>query len=324
MKLFMIGASGYIGSVVAQLLQSDGHVITGLARSAESAAQLVAAGIEPVSGAMSDIEVLGDQARKADGVVQIATGGFLAQALETVDEALSATDALLDALAGTNKPYVYTSGTGVWLDTGIVFPDRVVTEADSICPPHYYAHLGDLLRKLAATEDVRSIVLAPGQLYGRGGGYIGPIARLFNGVRRHGVVYAVAPGTNAFTYVHVDDLADLYALALRAPDTRGTYIAATDTVSQIDAAKAVSAAAGLGGAVELVDHPTMRELNGRVNELDFWANCRASSQKAQNELGWRPHRPGVLAELASLPTPLDLHSVYPEPKRQTAAARLHF
>jgi nucleoside-diphosphate-sugar epimerase len=324
MKLFMIGASGYIGSVVADRVKADGHAITGMARSADAAAQLAAAGIEPVRGAMSDYDVLGEQAIKNDGVVQIATGGFLVQAVESVSESVGAADAILEALAGTDKPYVLTSGTGAYFDTGVAFPERVVTEADPISPPHFYAHLGDILRKVAATDDVRSIVLTPGQVYGRAGGYIGPIARLFNGVRKHGVVYAVAPGTNAITYVHVDDLADLYALALRGTDTSGTFIAATDTVTQIDVAKAVSRAAGLGGEVEFVDYPTMRELNGRASELDFWVNCRASSQKARDVLGWQPHRPGVIAELASLPKPLELNSVYPEPKRQLAAARVNF
>lgn len=324
MRLFVIGASGYAGSVISERLRADGHVLTGLARSEESAAQLRAAGIEPVRGALGDVEVITEQATAADGVVQIATGGFLLQALESVREAFTTVDAVLEALAGTEKPYVSTGGTGGWLDTGIVFPERVVTEADPICPPHFYAHYGDIFRTLVASTDVRTIVLSPGQIYGRGGGYIGPIARLFNGVRKHGVVHAVAPGDNAFTFVHVDDLADLYALALRTPGLRGHYFAATDTVSAMDVAKAVSAAAGLGGDVELVDYRTMRRLNGRVGELDFWANCRASSDRARNELGWQPHRPGLLAELASLPTPLDLHTVYPEPKRQAAAARVSF
>src|ERR1700737_11868 len=82
MKLFMIGATGYVGSVVAERLKADGHDITGLARSADAAAQLAAAGIEPVRGAMGDRDVLGEHATKADGVVQIATGGFLVQALD--------------------------------------------------------------------------------------------------------------------------------------------------------------------------------------------------------------------------------------------------
>jgi hypothetical protein len=62
----------------------------------------------------------------------------------------------------------------------------------------------------------------------------------------------------------------------------------------------------------------------RVGELDFLANCRASSQKARDVLGWRPHRPGVIAELDSLPRPLDLSTVDPEPKRQVAAGLLKF
>ena len=160
MKLFMIGATGYVGSVVAERLKADGHEITGLARSADAAA----AGIEPVRGAMGDRDVLGEHATKADGVVQIATGGFLVQALETVNEAVGTVKTLLAALAATDKPYVLTGGTGAYLDTGIAFPERVVTEADPISPPHFYSPLGDILRKVAATENVRTIVPALGQV----------------------------------------------------------------------------------------------------------------------------------------------------------------
>jgi nucleoside-diphosphate-sugar epimerase len=323
MRLFVIGGTGYIGSVVCERLQADGHTLRGLARSDTSATQLIAAGIEPVLGAMGDAEVIGKESAAAEGVVQIATGGFLVQALETVTEAAATTDAVLGALAGSDKPYVYTAGTGAWLDTGIAWPERVVTEADPVTPPHFYVHLCQILDKALGAEHVRTIVVAPGQLYGRGGGYIGPIARMFNGLRKHGVVYAVNYD-NAFTYVHVDDLADLYSLVLQSPSARGLYFAATDTVMTLEVARAVSAAAGLGGQLQIVDHLTMRALSGRANELDFFANCRASSAKAIEELGWRPHRPGVIDELASLPTPLDVHSVYPEPKRQAAAARVSF
>jgi nucleoside-diphosphate-sugar epimerase len=272
---------------------------------------------------MGDADIIGKESAAADGVVQIATGGFLVQALETVNEATSTTNAVLDALAGTAKPYIYTAGTGGWLDTGLAFPDRVVTEADPATPPHFYVHLHEILTKAVNSDDVWTIVAAPGQLYGRSGGYIGPIARMFNDVRKHGVVHAVNYD-NAVTFVHVDDLADLYALVLQTPSASGLYFAATDTVPALEVARAVSVAAGLDGEVEMVDHLTMRALNGRANELDFFANCRASSQRAINELGWHPHRPGVIEELTSLPKPLDLHSVYPEPKRQAAAARATF
>jgi len=321
MQLFVIGGSGYIGSVVCERLLADGHILRGLARSEIAAAQLSKDGVEPVRGGLGDADILRKECAQADGVVQIATGGFLIQALESVSEAEATTDVVLDALSGTGKPYIYTGGTGAWLDTGLAVPERVVTEADPMTPPYFYVHLGKILRKILTSEDVRTIVLAPGQLYGRNGGYIGPIARLFNGVRAHGAVYAVN-SDNAFTYVHVDDLADLYAIVLQRPLLRGLYLAATDTVSTLEVARAVSGAAGLGGELEMVDYLTMRALNGRANEVDFFANCRASSVKACDELGWRPHRPGVLDELAALPKPLDLQSVYPEPKRRLAASRV--
>jgi nucleoside-diphosphate-sugar epimerase len=323
MRLFVIGGTGYIGSVVCERLLADGHTLRGLARSDESAAQLAGAGIEAVRGSMGDGAVIGAEAAAADGVVQIATGGFLSQALETVSEAVVTTDAILEALADTGKPYIVTGGTGAWMDTGLVNPERVVTEADPMTPPYFYVHLAEITKKILSTEEVRAILISPGQLYGRRGGYIGPIARMFNGARKHGVVHAVNYD-NAVTFVHVDDLADLYALALQTPSARGLYFAATDTVPVLQVAKAVSAAAGLGGQVEMVDYLTMRALNGRFCELDFFGNVRASSAKAREELGWRPNRPGVLEDLAELPKPLDLNSVYPEPKRQAAAARVRF
>jgi nucleoside-diphosphate-sugar epimerase len=323
MKLFVMGGSGYIGSVVCERLLAEGHQLRGLARSDAAAAQLAEDGIEPVRGALGDTDVIGKESRAADGVVQITTGGFLIQALDTVHEAVSTTDAVLEALAGTNKPYIWTGGTGGWLDTGAAFPERVVTETDPMTPPHFYIHFLQIAQKLLASQDVRTIILSAGQLYGRGGGYIGPVARSFNDFRKHGVVHACNMD-NAFTFVHVDDLADLYAIALRDPSTRGNFIAATDTVHMMDVARAVSKAVGLDGKIEIVDHLTMRQLNGRANEGDFFCNLRASCAKARKELGWQPHRPGLLEELASLPKPLDVNSVYPEPKRHAAASLVKF
>ncbi|WP_181782331.1 NAD-dependent epimerase/dehydratase family protein [Pseudonocardia pini] len=320
MNLFLIGGSGYIGRSVAERLQADGHRLTGLARSPRAEADLRAAGVTPVPGALGDAEVLAEAAKAADGVVQISTGGFLTQALETIDATVRTTDVLLDALDGTDKPYVLTSGTGLWMDTGIAIPSRTVTEDDPISPAYFYAHLGTIHRRVTEQDRVRAIVIAPGQVYGRDGGYIGPIARTFGGVRRHGVVHAVSTSDNAFTYVHVDDLADLYALVLRDPATQGLFLGAVDTVPTLEMAEAVSVAAGLGGAVECVDYPRMRALNGRAGELDFWANVRASGAKAMRELGWEPSRPGVVEEITSLPRPLELEAYYPGPRRKAAAS----
>ncbi|MFD8431310.1 NAD-dependent epimerase/dehydratase family protein [Streptomyces coelicoflavus] len=320
MRLFLIGATGYIGTVVAEYLQSDGHELVGLARSQEAADQLRAAGIEPVRGELGDVDVIAEQARATDGTVVVSTGGFILQALLNQEPLLTTTDALIEALSGTGKPLVMTWGIAMWMDTGWIFPDRVVTEEDPASWAYFYAHFAEAQRRLhAAGDDLRYIGIVPGGVYGRGGGYIGGITRFFDCIRKHGKMYAVAPGDNAASHVHVDDLAQLYARALRSPDTRGYFIASSEIVTTMDVAKAVSEAAGLGGEVELVDHRALRELCGRFMEWDFWSNLRGSGQKAMDELGWRPTHRSVVEELRSLPRPLDLSSVYPAPSRRKAA-----
>jgi uncharacterized protein YbjT (DUF2867 family) len=103
MQLFVIGGSGYIGSVVCERLLADGHILRGLARSEIAAAQLSKDGVEPVRGGLGDADILRKECAQADGVVQIATGGFLIQALESVSEAEATTDVVLDALSGTGR-----------------------------------------------------------------------------------------------------------------------------------------------------------------------------------------------------------------------------
>lgn len=321
MKLFVMGATGYIGVPVAEYLRADGHELVGLARSAESAEKLAAAGIEPVRGEIGDRDLIESQARKSDGVVQLATAGFLNQAVDGQQALRSTVDGVVAALRGTNKPYIITFGHAMYMDTGAWGdPERVATEEDPATWSRFYAHWGDVQRLLAAEPGVRTIEILPSGTYGRGGGYIGTVSRVFDGVRKHGKVYAVAPGDNGWSKVHIDDLAELYMLALRSPDTRGRFIGAAEIVTMIDQARAVSRAAGLGGEVEFVDYRTMRQLNGRYAEFDWWTNVRTSGQKARNVLGWRPHHPTLIEELDSLPKPLDLWSVYPKRDRQAAAA----
>ena len=103
MHVFLTGASGYIGSAVADRLHAAGHVVSGLARSDAAASRLSAAGIQPVRGDFIEPKSIGTAARPADGVISMAT---------TYDPAVDgpAVDAMLTALGGSNKPMIYTSG----------------------------------------------------------------------------------------------------------------------------------------------------------------------------------------------------------------------
>src|SRR5215208_354114 len=123
MRLFLTGATGYIGKAVAERLHAAGHELAGLARSDASAARLESAGIQPRRGDFSNPKTVGAAAGEADGVISMAT---------TYDPAIDgpAIEAILDALAGSNKPFVYTSGIWSHGDTG----GKVVDETSPVNP----------------------------------------------------------------------------------------------------------------------------------------------------------------------------------------------
>lgn len=314
--VFIIGATGFIGSVVAQRLQDAGHTLVGLARSERARALLAARGIDAVSGSLCDADVIAEHAARCDALVQIATGGYLTELDTRAGAQLRAVaDAVIAAYAGTSKAYLFTNGTGAYGDTGIVDTERLVTEDDPLAPWYFYAHLPPLVEHMhqsAAAATVRLVELRAGQLYGRQGGYIGPIARRFHGLRTSGVVRSMR-GRATFSYVDVDDLADAYLLALENPDAHGAFNVVQDDVSMMDLCHAVSAF-GRPGCLKETDLVEIREQEGWFAAVDFAASVRASSAKAHTVLGWQPHRPGLIAHLARLRSEFTLTQVYPGPK----------
>ena len=285
MKVFLTGATGYIGSAVADRLRAAGHEVTGLARSEASAAKLRSAGVHSVRGDFSDPESLGAAARAAEGVISTAT---------TYDPAIDgpALDAMLAALAGSNKPLIYTSGIWSHGDTG----GRVVDESS---PPRP----AELVRWRQAVEDrvlraagraVRTIVIRPAIVYGRGAGIP---AGFVESARKDGAARYVGNGENRWPFVHVDDLADLYLLALeKAPP--GTLLLAVHGPSHRVRDVAAAASRGAGGGGKTVAWPLVearRTLGPYADALVL--DQQASGKRAQDLLGWRPHRPDVLVDV---------------------------
>lgn len=317
MRIFVIGGTGYIGSVVVERLVESGHQVRGLTRSPAAAGRIEQLGGTAVMGDLENIALLREEARNADTVIQVALGGFLTEMVGEGSRRLArAVDAIVDAIVeetgGAGKKFIFTSGVGIYGDTGMVDPARVVTEEDEPAPPYFYGALANIERQLRRLHGDGHLVtvLRPGQVYGRGGGYIGPIARRFEAARSAGRIHVI-PNNNRMTFVHVDDLADGYLLALESGKLDWVYNLSNNHASSGDIAKAVSQAAGLGGAVQEVSEPEMRELEGWASALDFRWSLTADCSKARSDLNWSPKHENVVDEIASLQGKVDIATVYP-------------
>ncbi len=296
MKVFLTGATGYIGSAVAERLRAAGHQLTALARSDSSAAKLESAGIQPVRGDFSDPKSIGQAARAADGVISLAT---------TYDPSLDgpAIDAVLEALAGSNKCFIYTSGIWSHGDTG----GKVVDETSPPNPAELVRWRQNVEQRVldGAKRGVRSVVIRPAIVYGRGGGIP---AGFVESARKEGAARYVGTGRNRWPLVHVDDLADLYLLALEnAP--AGTLLLGVSGPSRpvSEIAAAASRGAGAGGQTVATPLEEARKKMGPYADA-LALDQQASGRRAQDLLGWNPRRLDPLEDLergsyASKPKP---------------------
>jgi nucleoside-diphosphate-sugar epimerase len=285
MKVFLTGATGYIGSAVADRLRAAGHKLTGLARSDAAAARLKSSGITPTRGDFSDPASVGSAAREADGVISMAT---------TYNPAIDgpAIDSILDALAGSNKPFVYTSGIWSHGDTG----GAVVDETTPPRPAALVAWRQGVEDKVraAAHRGIRTVVIRPAIVYGRGGGIP---AGFVQSARKEGAARYVGTGKNRWPFVHVDDLADLYLLALeQAPPGSVLLGVAGPSRTVSDVAAAASRGAGAGGRTIAWPLEEARQKLGPYADA-LILDQQASGRRAQELLGWQPHRPDVMEDI---------------------------
>jgi nucleoside-diphosphate-sugar epimerase len=285
MRVFLTGATGYIGSAVAERLRAAGHQLTGLARSDAAAARLSQSGIQPVRGDFSNPATVGTAAKAADGLVSMAT---------TYDPGIDgpAVDAVLGALAGSNKPFIYTSGIWSHGDTG----GKVVDETSPPNPAALVQWRQTVEERViqGAKRGIRSVVIRPAIVYGRGGGIP---AGFVQSARGEGAARYVGTGDNRWPFVHVDDLADLYLLALeKAP--AGSLLLGVSGPSHTVREIATAASRGAGAGGRTVAWP----LEEARHKLGAYADAlvldqQASGKRAQELLGWRPTRPDVLEDI---------------------------
>lgn len=285
MRILVTGATGYIGSAVAEALQGSGHSVIGVARTEEAAQRLKDRGHDVLRADLTEASALAAAARAADAVVHTANTNT--PEAGAVDR--EAVEAMLRALEGTGKPFLYTSGIWVQGATG----DRVATEADALDPIDLIVWRPGVEERvrLAAREGVRSVVIRPALVYGRAGGIP---AMLVGWGREQGVVRFVGSGEQRWPFVHVDDLADLYVRALEA-EPGSVYLAVSGPSYPMREVSA-DAASLHGAAVEGWPLEDARAALGAFADA-LALDQQATGERARSELGWRPHRPTVREDL---------------------------
>jgi nucleoside-diphosphate-sugar epimerase len=285
MNVFLTGATGYIGTAVAERLRAAGYALSALARSDASMAKLRAAGITAVRGDFTDPRSVGSAAAAADGTISLAT---------TYDPAIDgpAIDAILNALAGSNKPLIYTSGIWSHGDTR----GKVADETSPPNPPQLVRWRQAVEERVleGAGRGIRSVVIRPAIVYGRGGGIL---AGFVESAQKDGAARYVGTGENRWPFVQVDDLADLYLLALEKAPPGTLLLGVSGPAYPVkDVAAAASRGAGAGG------NTAGWPLEEARAKLGLYADAlvldqQATGKRAELLLGWRPHRPNVLEDI---------------------------
>ena len=294
MRIFLTGASGYIGGAVAAALLAAGHRVAGLVRSEERAGQVRAFGIEPVLGTLSDAAVLAQAARAADAVIHAANA----------DDRGSA-EALLAALEGSGKTFIQTSGSGIVADAAGGAATTAVYEDDTPVHPLPARAARVALNATvtgAAARGVRAIVIAPTMIYGRGTG-LNPnsiqVPRMVAAAKKSGAGRYVGAGENVWSNVHVEDLTDLYLKALAAAPAGAFYYAENGESSMREIAVAISRRLGFDGrTAPMTLAEAVAEYGEPMTLYSLGSNSRVRAVRARRELGWAPRRPSLLDEIA--------------------------
>ena len=288
MNVYLTGATGYIGSAVAEALQRAGHKVTGLARTPEKAKQLEARGIHAVIGDLMKPATVGAPARAADGVIHTANTNDANS--PTADAAV--VRALLPILEGSGKPFVYTSGVWVFGSTG----DNVADESTPVNPTPLVAQRPATEKEVLSYKDrgVRTVVIRPALVYGRGGSIP---AMLTKSAKETGAVRYVGDGRNRWPFVDVGDLAELYVLALDKAPAGSLYNASNGPSYRVaEVAEAASIGGGAKGKTQSWPLEEARKaLYGFADALVL--DQQISGEKAKKELGWAPRAKPVLEDL---------------------------
>ncbi|MDX2004296.1 MAG: NAD-dependent epimerase/dehydratase family protein [Meiothermus sp.] len=289
MKVFLTGATGYIGSVVAEKLHQAGHVVVALARNHAAQNKLEKLGYQTVMGALSNSEVLSKTAQQTDGVIHLAqmrfdpSANFMTQMQASSKLQLDSVTAFLKGLEGSGKPLIVTGGTGAYRDTG----SRVVDEDTPVQAPPMITGLAQAENNVLNSSSVRGMAIRPAIVFGRGSGPVSQVLAMSRGL---GKVRMTGNGSNPLSLVHLEDVADLYLLMLEKAKPGSLLNAVAEPfITQKQLLEAISKRLGYGGQLE-VKNPLWQQvlmMLGKGSYNIFGSTMRVSAARAR-ALGWQP------------------------------------
>ncbi|KAF2799397.1 NAD(P)-binding protein [Melanomma pulvis-pyrius CBS 109.77] len=293
MRVFVTGASGFIGKAVTRELLRAGHTVLGLARSEKAAEELIALGTEVQRGSLYDLEVLKDGAAASEGVIHLAFVHDFANFMQSCQTDQEAIRVMGDALAGSNRPLIITSGT-MLLPHG-----RLGTEDDSYntsSPTFAVRGQSETLAKTLASEGIRTAIMRLAPInHGDGDNHMF-MSTLIATAREKGVSVYVGDGLNHWPAVHYLDTAVSYRLALEKASAGSIYhIVAEEGVKMKDIASMIGEKLGL--PVESKSMEEAQEHFGPFFGLVVGADNLASNKKTREVLGWDPQQRTLLADI---------------------------
>ncbi|GJG85767.1 3-beta hydroxysteroid dehydrogenase [Gemmatimonadetes bacterium T265] len=288
MRVFLTGANGWIGSAIARELLDAGHSVVGLVRSNDKTEALTAAGITPLVGSLTNLDVIREGASNADGIIHTAFGLDISKIEELAKEDREAIETFGEVFAGSDRPIVVTGGVGL-APAG----ERFTEDARPPIIPSFPRASEQTAFALAERGLRASVVRNPRSVHGQGENH-GFVPMLAKVAREKGVSAYVGDGQNLWPSVHRLDSARVYRLALeRGARNEAFHAIAEEGVPYRQIAEAIGRQVGVP-ATSL----TPREAEAHFGGLAVWVggNGPASSQKTRAALGWEPREVGLIAD----------------------------
>jgi nucleoside-diphosphate-sugar epimerase len=290
MRVFVTGATGFIGSAVVKELLAAGHQVVGLSRSKEKASALAASGAQVLHGSVEDADVLRKGAADADGVIHLAFNHDFSKFVANCEDDRRVIDVLGSALVGSDRPLVVTSGTAI--ANGAPGQLALETNAPASSASHPRAATEEAAALVAEKGANVSVVRLP-QVHDTT--RAGLITYAITVAREKKVFAYVGDGSNRWPAAHVLDVARLYRLAVEKAERRATYHAVAEEGVPLKDVSEV-----LGRRLKI---PTAslapQDAAAHFGWLALFAgfDMPASSAQTRKQLGWQPKGRGLIADL---------------------------